>query len=657
MSGIHDQDRIDELRKRLYERGKPPAPVEKHTLSDEPVAVATDWKKPPEPKRDIPTVAQPSMSGANAAPGADNASATPGATLYPVKKRRGYRIKMVIIGFLFLLISVGLSSIFLMRGTNVISGDNISMAVTGPFTIGGGESIPVQVGITNNNGVPIQSATLIVDYPEGTKSPTETNVDLFSERLPLDTIAPGETLNVPLRALVFGEENDEKEIKVSIEYRVAGSNALFFKEADSLKFKIGSSPIRLSVENNIKISSGQETDIEITITSNSPTELNDIVIKADYPNAFDFVRSDPNPVLAQNIWQIDSLKPEETKTITLTGILFGRETEEYAINLTVGIPTERSQQTLASIFATEQIDFLIEQPFINIDLSVSGQSGDQIAVPPEREAGVVVVIENTLEETIYDAVINVQLSGNALSDVDVRVINGFYNSSNNTLSFDVGDVPGLGQITPGTKERVSFTIIPDTSINRTPQIDINVNVSARRVTEANVTEQLEGTAAASVKVLSTPTIAADAGYNNSVFTDSGPIPPEAETETTYTISLMVENGSNEITDTEIAASLPPYARWVDQTAGSGNVSFNPTNRVVTWRAGTVEANASAIASFQISFLPSQTQIGTTPTLLGEQRLSATDRFTGSVVRDTNPALTTELSSEAGFGQENGEVQP
>lgn len=656
---IKDQERLEELRQRLYERGRPKKDLSTYELKDEPTPVATDWKEPPKPIEPKPVKKKVTESDIVSPDPVVEQEVEPvltqSDTLEFVKKKKTYRLKLMLLGIAFFVVSVGLSSLFLMSGGNSISGENISIAVTGPFAIGGGEAIPLQVGITNDNNVPIESATLIVEYPKGTRSVSDNGKDLFIERLSLDTVNSGETLNIPLRALVFGEENDEKDIKVSIEYRVKGSNALFFKEADPLRFKISSSPIVLNVANTVKISSGQETSITLTVSSNSPTPLSEILVKADYPNGFDFTNSEPSPDYAQNMWLIKNLEPESSQTITLNGTMVGNETDEYAINLSVGVPSERNSQELASVFVTDRIDFEIEHPFIDIAMTIAGQKSDEVAIEPGEQASVVVEVSNALEETLYDTAITVELSGNALSEIDVNSQNGFYNSLNNTITWDVGNYDSLEEITPGNKERVSFTIEPASGVNRTPQIDIKVKVESRRVSESRVAEKLEGTANAVVKVISVPVLSSGIGFNNSVFTDTGSIPPVAEEPTTYTLSMMLNNGSNDVTDAEVTASLPPYVTWLGESSGSGNIDFNSVNRVLSWNPGKLEASASAFVSFQVRFLPSQSQIGTTPTLLGEQRLKATDRFTGTVVRNTSPALTTELGADFEKGTGNGKV--
>lgn len=659
MSGIKDQDRIESLRKRLYERGRSAESTPKHTLSDTPTKVSRTWANAPTSKkvdtvRTATPVPEPAVAPTQPA---DNIFTTPkpDTSMAPKKKKRGYRLKLLLAGVIFFVSAVTISSLILIMGKPTISGENITVSVTAPFTIGGGEVLPVQVGVTNDNTVPIESATLIVEYPLGTKSANDERNELFVERLTLDTVASGQTVNVPLRAVVFGEENDEKDIKVSIEYRVSGSNATFFKEATPLRFKISSSPIIVSADALKKVSSGQETEIELTITSNAQTTLSEVLIKAEYPLGFDFTSSTPEPDGARNVWVISDLDPEESTTITITGIVVGKETDEYAINFTVGVPNERDSFAMASVFATAQTQFEIEQPFLDIDLEVAGVINSEVVIEPGQQTGGAIEIMNTLDDTLYDIEVEVQLGGNALSDLDVGPPNGFYDSLNNKIVWDASNAPDLRELRPGRKTRLAFGLLPSETVKETPTITLAVNVKARRVSESEVAETLNGTAQSVVKVSSQPNVLADVGFNSGLFNDRGSVPPKAEVETTYTISFMAENGTNNLGDAVVTATLPSYVRWLDNTSGAGSFSYDASQRIVTWNAGDVSANAASFASFQVGFISSKTQIGTTPVLVGEQRLRATDLFTGTVVRDVNSAITTEMSTETGQPKGNGRV--
>jgi len=626
MSGIKDQDSIEELRRRLYERGSSELRREEHPLTDAPEEVPRTWGQQPTIVQEPVVQTAPLQS----------------EDMSPRSTKRSYRMKILFVGFAFFVLAMGISSLFLAFGNRGISAGNISIAATGPFTIGGGEELQMQVGITNSNTVPIEAATLIVDYPDGTRSTSEGNPQLFTERLSLETIQAGETINVPLRALVFGEENQEKQVAVSIEYRVEGSNATFFKEAEPFRFKISSSPIVVRADALKKISSGQETNVKLTIVSNSPSPLSEILVKAEYPTGFDFTRSEPAPVYGKNAWLIEDLKPEQEKEITITGVVVGKETDEYAINFTVGVPAERDNQTLASIFATSQTEFEIEQPFLDIQLEIEGSSESEVVAQPGKRSNVSIELENTLDDTLYDISAEVQLSGNAFSIYEVGPSSGYFDSSKSTITWDVSNTGSLRQLSPGSSKNLTFSVEPSGNISRTPQININVNVRARRVSENEVAEELIGTAASVIKVVSSPNIRSEVAHGDEIFVDSGPVPPVVGLATTYTISMLLENGSNDITDVIVSASLPAYVVWLDQTAGAGTIEYNPTTRAIEWAAGSVNANSEVYASFQVSMVPLPLQVGTTPTLLSEQRIRAVDRFTETVVRDTNPAVTTKL---------------
>jgi hypothetical protein len=639
MSSIKNQEKLEEVRKRLYERGNPDLKTRSHKLSDTKEPVPTSWDS--KPKTTVP-ITQPVVETQT-----PTQQVTDVFSMASKKIKKGYRLKILIAGVLFFILALVVSSVFLIFGNNNISGANITISASGPFTIGGGEELPLQVGITNSNTVPIESATLIIDYPSGTQSSTEAGKELFTERLPLKTIKEGETVNIPIRALVFGEENEEKTINVSIEYRVTGSNATFFKEAEPLRFKISSSPVVIRADSLKKISSGQETTVTVTITSNSPTALSEVLVKAEYPSGFDFTKSDPSPTHSQNTWLIQNLKPEGSETITITGVVVGKETDQYAINFSVGVPNERDTQNLASVFAKTQTQFEIEQPFLDVVMKINNSAEREVAVEPDQQSNISIDFTNTLDDTLYDISVKVELGGNDFSIKNIGPASGDYDSSTDSITWNVSNTPALEQVNPGDTEHVSFVVEPKKGTSQTPQLNIKVSAQARRVSENQVSETLVGTVSGVIKVVSSPEIIGVADHSNSVFVDAGPTPPVVGMATTYTMSLIIANGSNDITDALVTTSLPAYVTWLNQVEGSGQLSYNPTTRGIEWAAGDVGSNGEAHISFQVSLLPRSSQVGTTPTLISEQRIRATDRFTGTIVRDTHPSVNATLLSESG----------
>lgn len=642
-----DTKNLDNLRERLYSRGEGPKPREHYELTDEPVPVRKNWRQNNSPKVANNTVAdiKPSVPNTELPPEAPPAM--------PNKRKKTYRGKLLLIGVGFFALSILLSSLFILWGGNSISGENISISMTGPFTLGGGETLSLQVGITNNNSISIESATLVVQYPLGTQSVDNPGEELFTERLPLSNIASGETVNVPLEAKVFGEENKELTVRASVEYRVSGSNATFYREAEPLRVKISSSPVVLSIDAPRSLASGQDTDIKLTLASNSPTPLTDILVRAEYPSSFKFARSNPSPVSGQNIWSVSNLEPEEEIEIVITGQIVGTESEAHVINFSIGVPNERDRFSLASVFSTASTEFLLEQPFLDVDVEVNGSNSNTVSVAPGSQSNVSVEVKNTLNNPIYDGEVKIQLSGNALADTSVQVNDGYYDSNSRTITWDVSSVSSLEQILPGDSENFSFTLIPSSNVQQTPQISMKTSVRARRLSERQAQEDLVGAAETIVKVASSAGLESETTRNVSSFSDSGPVPPEVGQTTSYTIKFAVNNGSNAITNTSVVAILPSYVSWSGNTSGTGNWNYNPTSRQVEWRPGELSANSTATGYFQVSILPSASQVGTTPTLVGGQQMRATDKFTGSDVSANSSAINTRIGDD----RDSGEVQP
>ncbi|MEM9336604.1 MAG: hypothetical protein AAGA35_02005 [Patescibacteria group bacterium] len=647
MAGFKDQDRIDELRKRLYERGRKEEKTERHNLSDEPVAVKTEWQDTRR-QQSAPTRMPETPQPAPVAPITNE-------TDMPKRKKRTYRVVAIAASLGILILALGYSSIFLFTGQNSISPQNIEVSVGGPFAVGGGEVLPLQIAITNQNTASIEAATLIMKYPIGTRSVDDSPRDIFEERLPLNSVGPGETINVPVRVAVFGEENDEKEVLATVEYRLVGSNGTFFKDAEPFVFKLNSAPITVSVESTEKLASGQETDVTLTIKSNAPNSLENILVSASYPNGFDFTSADPAPFYSQNAWLFDELAPEETKTITITGVVLGQTNEASVLRFTIGNPDDNNQFQMGSVLATADAEFLIERPFIDVRTSVNGDAADSVAIDPDSSANVTVRLTNTLDETVYDVVVEATLVGATVREDDVSVSDGFYNSLRNVVRWDVSSKESLAEFFPGANEQFSFNFQPIAQDN-TPTFDIEVDVFARRVSDSSASEDLIGSSQVNARIETELALMREAGRNTSVFADQGPVPPVAEERTTYTLTLVAQNGSNDVVDAVVTTSVPQFINWPDNVSGEGSITYNPVSKAISWDIGSIAANETSRTSFQVELVPSLSQIGDTPVLLSEQRLRATDRFTGTVIRATAPPISAQLSDEAGFGRGSGEVQ-
>lgn len=221
---IKDQENIEELRKRLYERGGSTVRTERHELTRPVVEVSRGWNNSPvkEKEIEIPKITESVVIQeeikVESEPISDQNS--DGVIFMSDKPKRSYRKIILLFSFGVLLLALLVSGAYMLFGSNQISGNNINLSMNVPFSVAGGDVLPLQLSVTNQNSVAIESATLIINYPSGTKSAEEAGKDLYEERIPIEKIDPGQVLNIPTKAILFGEENEEKQIKATIEYRV-----------------------------------------------------------------------------------------------------------------------------------------------------------------------------------------------------------------------------------------------------------------------------------------------------------------------------------------------------------------------------------------------------------------------------------------------------
>ncbi len=633
MADKRSTEQLDNLRDRLYARGETPRPHERVSIK---AGSASDVR----PKPALDDVGMRPLEE----PVAPEVDAIAAGFEEP-KPRRSYRKALLMTAIGFFALSVLVSSVYLVLGKNTVSGSNIVLNVSGPFTLGGGDVLDLQASITNQNSVAIESATLVVSYPAGTRSADDSGKELFTERIPLDSsIASGETRNVSVKARVFGEENQEAEVKVSVEYRVTGSSATLVKEAAAHRFKISHAPVTLKVEAEKTISSGQETTVKIVVTSNSSAPIKDLMVKAEYPTGFDFSRSEPAPVSGRNVWRLDELKPEESVTIEVTGVIVGTKSDKYVMKYSVGAAGDRNPNDIASLLAVGDTEFTLEDPFFDIDVSINNSDNGTVSIAPDSQATVFIDVKNTLDTPVYDALVEIKLSGNALPDTNVLTNIGYYDSNTRTIRFDSGSAGGLRRLNPGSSERLSFSLRPSTSGLETPQVVLEVSASARRVSETNARETIAGTIERTVKIESRPTINATL-----VTAASGPVPPVVGKETIYEVLWKITNSANSISGAVVTAVLPTYVEWKGSGSGSGAWSYNPSTRTVEWQAGSVNSGASASGTFRVSLLPSSSLVGRTPTLVEAAHMKATDNFTSALLRQSSSDVTTELGGQRNSG--------
>lgn len=554
--------------------------------------------------------------------------------------------------FLFFLGSLAYAAFIFTRDNQPTGGDDVTINVVGPVSISAGEKLALDVLIQNNNMVPIELVDLVSDYPEGTKSALNSTEDLRRTREDIGTIEPGAVVRRTISGVLFGEENSIKKLVVGVDYRLQGSTAIFEKRKD-FDIVINASPIRLAVEALREISAGQELELKVSLTSNSSKPLSNVVLEATYPFGFIFKNSDVSPVGKNTTWVIPVLQPQQTQVITIKGLIEGQNQEDRFFKFATGLIKEGTTNEIGVVFNGTTHVTTIQKAFINLSLLVNGSAGEAITAASGATVNSEIVFSNNTNDVIRDVRLDVSLAGNAIDKKTVEAEKGFYSSGSDTISWSSETDEGFTELRPRETLRMQFRFatldLASAGINvRNPEVKLRAGVTGIRVSDVKTEEKIETIASATLRVQSDVPVRAYTLSNEGPFSNTGPIPPTVEQETSYTVLFEVLNNSNDLKNARIEGILPSYVAWSNLAEpDTENVVFDYQTRKFVWNIGNVPAGSgysqkSKTLAIKVVLTPSFSQLGTAPELLKNIVFNATDTFTATTVTKQLPVVTTKI---------------
>ena len=580
----------------------------------------------------------------------------------PPRAKKGLSVTVwfLIFAAIFFVIAIGISTALFILGTQSVSNNNITITVQGPASIASGTAVPLVVTVTNHNPAAINSTDITLNFPDGTRSADDITQPLVRYVDTLGTIPAGGTVTRTVQAVLFGSANQSVTIPVSFDYHTANSDALFTK-SQNYNFTITSAPLAITVKSVSSISTGQPLAVDIAVQSNATTPLNNIAVVAQYPNGFT-----PNAnanATSTSYFNIGTLQPGQEKDFTIQGTVSGTDQTQMAFNFTVGTAATDGTPTLGVAYASQEDDVTITQPFIATTLALNNSDTNPVVVSAGQSISGLVTWMNTVSSAIANGKVSIEFSGNAFNPASVATPDGYYDSSDHTLTFNGQTEPSLATLNAGDSGNGSFTFTTLTgnsleSVNN-PTIQLNVSVSGQHSDDGQ-TETINDTLTQTVEIATDLTLTSSVVHTSGPFPNSGPLPPVVGKPTTYTVLWTVSNDLNDVGGGTVTAILPSYVTFTGKmTPTDGSLSYNANSNTVTWNIGDIPAGttgSSALqAAFQVSITPSASQAVTSPILVGNQTLSGTDRFTQTPVGDTVDALDIETPSDPGYQQAFGTV--
>ncbi len=588
---------------------------------------------------------QPHDTQSSFAPGAD-VGWKPEAPPSP-KKKTPWSVLFLLGALGIFILALAVAAYFLVFGGGATSSDRIDMSVAPIPTLRSGDVATLLVTITNNNRTAITSPHLSIAFPDSARS-----ADVLTQPYPryedsLGDVLPGESVTRTVRVVLSGSAGEGITLPLKLEYKTDGSNAVFVKEMTHT-VTITSSPLSVSVQTDGVVPGGQEVALTVRVHSDSPVPLENVAVLAEYP--FGFIPSKAGV----SLFDIGTLAPGGDASVVVRGTLTGEDAAERVFRFSAG--TKGAGNTLGIVYASGQGTVQLSQPFVATTFSVNGTTGTDLVIPSGKMTEVRLAWANTLPTDITNAIITVQLAGDALDAASVTASGGFYRSADQTVFFAPDTNPVLANVAAGTVANGSFTFSTKTA-GQNPSITALITVTGKNSANGNAPTQLTSTMTKTIRVGTDLGARVRASRTAGTFKNTGPIPPQPNVESTYTILLSFTSSVNSVAGATMRAVLPSYVRYVSSTDSA--ITYDPATRSVTWNAGDVAAGTVAAnpkqGAFQVALLPSTSQKGTSPILVTSITYSGTDRFTKRVLEGTVPEVSTQTSQDPGYQTSFGEI--
>lgn len=542
--------------------------------------------------------------------------------------------KLLILSTILLIAAVCFSAWRILSSKNIISANNIELTVDVESLVQGGEATPLVATLHNNNTVPLESARLTLLYKQGNGSQDEQ--EKVQEKRNIGIVKPGEYKKQDFSLLMYGGEAESRTINLKLEYKIAGSNAVFSKVVTT-SVTLKSPSVTVSIEGKDKMASGQSGSFMFVVKNTAATSSLPSVLQVIFPNSFVIENAAPKPIARSTSWQIGSIKPGESKAVEITGYFNGSQGELGTFQAKVGsqgdLPT-----SIGVVYSAKTKDVTLQPSPLTLGISLSGSGGEII-----RYGDKVVLMmkySNGSGQALENVSFKVSLAGDATLYDSVDPLQGMYSKESKTVLWNKSNLPELAVLAPNAQGVVQISVPIVQRGNNTPSL----KVTFEGLASASDAGDVAATVTKTWNVVSSATVDATTQYKNTNLQNTGPIPPVVGKETSYTGVFKV-TAQSALSMARISFVLPTYVAWKGATSNVPGITYNVKSRTIYWEIGPLEQGKVALTEIGLVLKPSLGQVDQKPTLTSTIVLDAEDALTKMKVKTTLSPLTTSLYNE------------
>ncbi len=566
-------------------------------------------------------------------------------------QKKIFKIGFLVVG-VFILMAAGVVGVVKFK-EGAFSEERVLVSVRGPQEAESGKLLTYEIYYQNNNRASLKNASLRISYPENFKLEEDS---VFKADGNMNAIFPIEQMGsqsegkVVFSGKAYSPKGTLLYVKADLAYTPSGLQSQFSSK-NQLGVRISSTPITLEVFAPQDLSDGDALDYLITYKNNGQEPFEDIRVKAEYPEGFTFSRVNPPAYEGNNSWYIGDLPPGKEGKIVVSGKLEGERDTIKSVRAYVGSVFQG--QFVA--YNEEKYETKIVASPLTILQSVNG-SPDFQAVAGE-ELRFKIVYKNEGNIGFRDVIVTDTLQSAALDYEKLELPRGAFDLDKKTLTWKASDYPELKFLEPGREGSIEFNIKVKNNIPMEKKEDKNFVISSVvKIDSPDVPTPIQMNKVISgnkmdIKLNSKLLLETRGFYYDPLISNSGPVPPAVNQETTYTLRWIAKNVSNDVSGVRVEAMLPTGVVMTGKMEPTdAKLVYNERTNALAWDIGNMEAGTGIISpskevAFQVKLKPSPNQAGTIADLLGVSTMYAKDMFTGRDLTAVSEAKDTTLRED------------
>lgn len=551
---------------------------------------------------------------------------------------------------LFIILILG-TAIFLLYRSGFREGQVI-LKIEAPGEAVSGEEIEYKIIVENKNNFDLRETKLSFSYPDGAIALGEDGQPLNSllSNLDLNSLESREKKEFILRAVINGEKGGTKKAKVSLTYGPSNLNSVFQKNAEA-STTISKASISLTLSAPPSVLSGQRVQVSLDLRNESENDFENLRVAFSYPDGFTFRKGTPLPSEGGNVFDLVSLKSGDGQRISVEGDISGFEKEGKRFTAVL------RKKIGGSYFDVQktQILLLVSTPLLSTDVSVN-DSKDYIAGAGDK-LRYIIKFANNSNNNFSALELRVKLEGQMFDFAGLKS-NGFFDQNTKTILWNAAAEPLLSNLAPNQKGEVLFEINLKQDFPRTFGKDYSLKASSLIQTSSVPPgfdlDKISASADLITRIRSKNEWTSRAFYNDSVFSNSGPIPPRVGQKTTYAIHWKIINEGSDLTNVRVTSFLLPGISWENKfnvIPSQSDIRYDPSLGRVSWTVPTVPAGTGIVspvfeAVFQVGITPGLNQVNQAPEILKETKFEAVDNFTKEDVNISQPGINTQFGVDS-----------